>query len=72
MNNEIRLTDMKQIAFLNMRGVKWKKFIRDKNKKIFIYENKEQVDSLLSEFYNSEISKYIGCYENIKTLVFRS
>lgn len=69
---ETKITDSKQIAFLNMKGVHFTKFIREGNKKIFVYEDKELVDKLLADFYNSDISKYMGCYENIKTLIFRT
>ena len=72
MNTEIRLTDSKQIAYLLMKGVKFKKFIREGNKKVFIYDNQEQVDELLANFYTSEVSDFIGHYEQIKTLIFRS
>lgn len=72
MNSEIKLTDSKQIAYLSMKGVKFKKFIRDGNKKVFIYDNSDQVDLYLAEFYNSEVSDFIGHYEQIKTLIFRS
>mgnify|MGYP000895454016 FL=1 len=67
-----RLTDSKQIAFLNFKDVKFKKFIREGNKKVFLYEDEELVDKLVGDFYNSEISKYMACYENIKTLIFRT
>ena len=69
---EVKITDSKQIAFLNMKGVNFIRFIREGNKKVFIYEDKDLVDKLLAEFYNSDISKYMGCYENIKTLIFRT
>ena len=69
---ESRITDSKQIAYLNLHGVNFKRFIREGNKKVFIYEDSELVDKLISEFYNSDISKYMGCYENIKTLIFRT
>jgi len=70
--SEIRLTDTKQIAYLNLRNVNFTRFIREGNKKVFIYEDNELIDEMLKDFYNSDISKYMGCYENIKTLVFRS
>jgi len=69
---ETRITDSKQIAYLNLRGVNFSRFIREGNKKVFVYEDKDLVDLLLAEFYNSDISKYMGCYENIKTLIFRT
>jgi len=69
---ETRIIDSKQVAYLNLKGVNFTRFIREGNKKVFVYEDKELVDSLISEFYNSEISKYMGCYENIKTLIFRT
>ncbi|HEY8889443.1 MAG TPA: DUF5659 domain-containing protein [Clostridium sp.] len=69
---EVKITDSKQIAYLNFKGVNFKRFIREGNKKVFIYEDGDLVDTLVSEFYNSEISKYLGCYENIKTLIFRT
>ena len=69
---EAKLTDSKQIAYLNLKGVNFTRFIREGNKKVFVYADKELVDSLLAEFYNSDISKYMGCYENIKTLIFRT
>ena len=69
---ETRIIDSKQVAYLNLKGVNVTRFIREGNKKVFVYEDKELVDSLISEFYNSEISKYMGCYENIKTLIFRT
>ena len=69
---ETRIIDSKQVAYLNLKGVNFTRFIREGKKKVFVYEDKELVDSLISEFYNSEISKYMGCYENIKTLIFRT
>ena len=69
---ETRLTDSKQIAYLNYKGINFVKFIREGNKKVFIYQDRELVDEMLKDFYNSDISKYLGCYENIKTLIFRS
>jgi len=69
---ETRIIDSKQVAYLNLKGVNFTRFIREGNKKVFIYEDKELVDLLLAEFYNSDISKYMGCYENIKTLIFRT
>jgi len=69
---EARITDSKQIAYLNYKNINFTKFIREGNKKVFIYEDAELVDEMLKDFYNSEISKYFGCYENIKTLIFRS
>jgi|GEM_PF-4729559 len=69
---EVKITDSKQIAYLNFKGVNFIRFIREGNKKVFIYEDGEIVDKLITEFYNSEISKYFGCYENIKTLIFRT
>jgi len=69
---EAKITDSKQIAYLNLKGVNFTRFVREGNKKVFIYADKELIDSLLAEFYNSDISKYMGCYENIKTLIFRT
>jgi len=69
---EARITDSKQIAYLNLKGVNFSRFIREGNKKVFIYEDGNLVDKLISDFYNSDISKYMGCYENIKTLIFRT
>jgi hypothetical protein len=69
---EARITDSKQVAYLNFKGIDFKEFVREGNKKVFIYEDSELVDKLVTEFYNSEISKYFGCYENIKTLIFRT
>ena len=70
--SEIRLTDTKQIAYLNFCNINFTRFIREGNKKVFIYKDSELIDEMLKDFYNSDISKYMGCYENIKTLVFRS
>lgn len=72
MKNEIELTDIKQIAYLNMCGINFKRFVRKGNKKIFYYENSSLIDEKIKDFYNSDISRFLGCYENIKTLVYRT
>jgi len=69
---EARITDSKQIAYLNYKNINFTRFIREGNKKVFIYEDTELIDEMLKDFYNSEVSKYMGCYENIKTLLFRT
>jgi hypothetical protein len=69
---DIKITDMKQVAYLNMRGIEIKKVVREGNKKLFHFDNPELVNQLIVEYYNSDISKFLGCYENIKTLVYRT
>jgi hypothetical protein len=69
---ERRLTDMKQVAYLMMKDAKFNDLIRDGNKKIFVFPDGELVDKLLIEYYNSDVSRFIQCYENVKTLVYRS
>jgi hypothetical protein len=47
---ERKLTDMKQVAYLMMRGAKFNDMIRDSNKKIFVFPDGELVDKLLVEY----------------------
>lgn len=69
----VDLTDIKQIAFLQLKGVHFDSFTREGKKKIFHYkESQEYIDKLIAEFYTSNISKYMGIYEEFKTLIFRT
>jgi hypothetical protein len=69
----VQLTDMKQIAYLSMKGIKFDRFERDGNKKVFYFnETQEEIDKIIAEYYNSDCSKFFNCYENIKTLVYRT
>jgi hypothetical protein len=69
---EIKITDMKQVAYLNMKGIEIKRVIKEGNKKLFYFSNPKLINDLIVEYYNSDISKFLGCYENIKTLVYRT
>jgi hypothetical protein len=69
----VQLTDMKQIAYLSMKGIKFDRFERDGNKKVFYFnETQEEIDKIIAEYYNSDCSRFFNNYENIKTLVYRT
>jgi hypothetical protein len=68
-----KLTDIKQIAYLQYIGVEYDYFERNGNTKVFIFErDQKEIDRYIADFYKSDFSKYISYLENLKTMVYRT
>ena len=68
-----KLTDIKQAAYLQFKGIDYDHFERQGKLKILVYkESQEEIDKHIADFYKSDISKYISYLENLRTMAYRA